>query len=222
MYHRFPNDLVTPKNWIFACKRKNVFKADTSRVCSIHFSENDYERDLQSELTGMNLGKYDLVHDLLLPNKCGKEKDIQKILNAKKTKIIRLIKQFVNQVPSQDIRVILKIHFLEHEIKLFQVRVLSLEEEIKRKKNASLRQELINIKIQHRQCSKYVNTKLREVLKDVFMPKQIERLILKNKKRIRWEDHDIAAAVTLHSISRKAYLYLRKNVGLPLPGLSTI
>ncbi|KAJ8872941.1 hypothetical protein PR048_026557 [Dryococelus australis] len=33
--------------------RKDVFKVDTSRVCSIHFSENDYERDLQSELAGI-------------------------------------------------------------------------------------------------------------------------------------------------------------------------
>ncbi|KAJ8892027.1 hypothetical protein PR048_004592 [Dryococelus australis] len=32
---------------------KDVFKADTSIVCSIHFSENDYERNLQSELTGI-------------------------------------------------------------------------------------------------------------------------------------------------------------------------
>ncbi|KAJ8897808.1 hypothetical protein PR048_003158 [Dryococelus australis] len=50
-YHRFPNYLVTRENWIFARKRK-VFKAHTSKVCSIHFSENDYERDLESGLTG--------------------------------------------------------------------------------------------------------------------------------------------------------------------------
>ncbi|KAJ8890808.1 hypothetical protein PR048_010317, partial [Dryococelus australis] len=56
----------------------------------------------------------------------------------------------------------------------------------------------------------------------VFTPKQIERLIFKNKKLIWWEDDDIAAAVTLRSISRKAYLYLRKNFGLSLPELSTI
>ncbi|KAJ8892633.1 hypothetical protein PR048_005214 [Dryococelus australis] len=31
-----------------------------------------------------------------------------------------------------------------------------------------------------------------------------------------------AAAVTHRLISRKAYLYLRKNIGLPSPGLSTI
>ncbi|KAJ8875489.1 hypothetical protein PR048_023384 [Dryococelus australis] len=44
-----------------------------------------------------------------------------------------------------------------------------------------LRQKMINIKIQHKLCPKYGNTKLREILKDVFMPKQIERLIFKNK-----------------------------------------
>ncbi|KAJ8888053.1 hypothetical protein PR048_007539 [Dryococelus australis] len=43
-----------------------------------------------------------------------------------------------------------------------------------------------------------------------------------NKKRILWEDDDIVAAVTLRSISRKAYLHLRKNVGLSLSGLPTI
>ncbi|KAJ8896620.1 hypothetical protein PR048_001964 [Dryococelus australis] len=96
----------------------------------------------------------------------------------------------------------------KNEMKLFQMRVSTLEEEIKGKntcekknlndRNACLRQELVYNNIQHRQ------------------------LIFKNKKRIWWEDDDITAAVTLRSISRKTYLYLRNNVGLPLPGLSTI
>ncbi|KAJ8888054.1 hypothetical protein PR048_007540 [Dryococelus australis] len=34
-YHRFPNDLVTRKNWIFVYKRKDVLKAETSRVSFI-------------------------------------------------------------------------------------------------------------------------------------------------------------------------------------------
>ncbi|KAJ8871424.1 hypothetical protein PR048_027741 [Dryococelus australis] len=97
-YHRFPNDLVTGKNWIFACRRK-VFKADTSK------------RDLESELAGI-----------------------------KRNRTLE-----TNEVP----------HLL--------------------------------------------------------LPNGIWR-----------ENDEIAAAVALRSISRKAYLYLRKNVGLPLPGLSTI
>ncbi|KAJ8865488.1 hypothetical protein PR048_033765 [Dryococelus australis] len=102
--------------------------------------------------------------------------------------------------------------------------IIILEEEIKRKNTSeknlkdqfdSLIQELLNIKIQHRQYPNYANTKLREIFKR-------QRLIFKNKKRIWWEDDNIAAAVTLRSISRKVYLYLQKNVGLPLSGLSTI
>ncbi|KAJ8882662.1 hypothetical protein PR048_014474 [Dryococelus australis] len=70
-FHRLLNDLVTLKNWIFGCKRKDVFKVDTSRVCSIHLSENYYERDLQSEPTGIKRKrtlKTDAVPHLLLPN----------------------------------------------------------------------------------------------------------------------------------------------------------
>ncbi|KAJ8897809.1 hypothetical protein PR048_003159 [Dryococelus australis] len=90
------------------------------------------------------------------------------------------------------------------------MRVSSLEEEIKRNntseknlkdKFGSLIQELINIKSQHMHYPKYANTKLREIF---------------------GRHDDVAAAVTIRSISRKAYLYLRKNIGLSLPGLSTI
>ncbi|KAJ8869987.1 hypothetical protein PR048_028998 [Dryococelus australis] len=110
--------------------------------------------------------------------------------------------------PSQHMSVIQRIHFLESEMKLFQMRVSSLEEEIK--------QELINNKIQHRQCPKYANTKLREIFK------RHRKADFQKQKANMVEDDDIAAAVTLRSISKKTYLYLRKNVGLPLPGLSTI
>ncbi|KAJ8868375.1 hypothetical protein PR048_029891 [Dryococelus australis] len=230
-YHRFTNYLVTRKTRIFVCKRKDIFKADTSRVCSFHFAENDYERDLQSELMGIKRKqtlKRDVVPHLLLPivtpnefperservmNQIVKRKLVSDLTEMRKRKRhpenskceenknngTHVITQELNEQtmcqpgPSQTIR-----------------------------KNASLRQELINIKIQHRKCPKYANTKLREISKDVFTPKQIARQIFKNKKRIWWEDDDIAAAVTLCSISRKVYLYLQKNVGLQLPGLSTM
>ncbi|KAJ8866145.1 hypothetical protein PR048_033669 [Dryococelus australis] len=61
-----------------------------------------------------------------------------------------------------------------------------LGEEIERNNT----KEFINIKIQHRQYPKYVKTKQREILKDVFTPKQIERLNFKNKKRTWREDDD--------------------------------
>ncbi|KAJ8891106.1 hypothetical protein PR048_010616, partial [Dryococelus australis] len=43
-----------------------------------------------------------------------------------------------------------------------------------------------------------------------------------HKRQVWWEDGYIAAAITLRSISGEAYSYLRKKVGIPLPGLSTL
>ncbi|KAJ8978842.1 hypothetical protein NQ317_004453, partial [Molorchus minor] len=54
-FHRFPkgNDLVSStirKEWINRCKREDKFNLDTSYICGLHFTTNDYERDLQNEL----------------------------------------------------------------------------------------------------------------------------------------------------------------------------
>ncbi|KAJ8892732.1 hypothetical protein PR048_005313 [Dryococelus australis] len=186
-YHRFPNDLVTRKNWIFACKRKDLFKADTSRVCSNYFSKNNYERDLQSELPGIKR-KRTLRTDVvphLLPNNCRKGRRPENP-NMKKTKVMGLMLEYI---------------FLENEIQLSRMRVSSLEEEIKQK----------NTSEKNTGIDQYKN------------PAQAVPKICKHKTKGNFERHDdIAAALTLRSISRKAYLYLQKNVGVLLPGLSTI
>lgn len=57
VYHSFPKgkNFVSQtilKKWIHCCKRADKFNPDTSVVCSVHFTENDYERDLQNELLG--------------------------------------------------------------------------------------------------------------------------------------------------------------------------
>jgi THAP domain len=57
IFHVFPKpkDLVSNtmrREWISRCKRQDRFNPDTSRICSAHFVESDYERDLQSELLG--------------------------------------------------------------------------------------------------------------------------------------------------------------------------
>ncbi|XP_056639735.1 THAP domain-containing protein 3-like [Diorhabda sublineata] len=62
IFHRFPKakDLVSQtmrKEWILRCKREDKFNPDTSYICSVHFTEKDYERDLQNELLGLPLRK---------------------------------------------------------------------------------------------------------------------------------------------------------------------
>lgn len=57
VFHSFPKgkDLVstTMRNeWIQRCRRADKFNPDTACVCSKHFTEKDYERDLEHELLG--------------------------------------------------------------------------------------------------------------------------------------------------------------------------
>ncbi|XP_067142191.1 uncharacterized protein [Centruroides vittatus] len=39
--------------WINRCKRDDKFNPDTSRICSVHFVQGGYEKDLQNELLGV-------------------------------------------------------------------------------------------------------------------------------------------------------------------------
>lgn len=48
--HSFPKNKVREQRWVYLCKREDCFNPKTSAVCSQHFSESDYERDLKSEL----------------------------------------------------------------------------------------------------------------------------------------------------------------------------
>lgn len=50
IYHPFPKDPDLRKDWISKCERKNSFNVELARVCSKHFLNTDYERDLKAEL----------------------------------------------------------------------------------------------------------------------------------------------------------------------------
>jgi hypothetical protein len=69
IFHSFPKpkDMVsqTMRNeWINRCKREDKLNPETSRICSKHFVETDYERDLQNELLGKNI----IILSLFEPN----------------------------------------------------------------------------------------------------------------------------------------------------------
>lgn len=64
--------------------------------------------------------------------------------------------------------------------------------------------------------------KYENALASVFTPGQIKKLTKPEKgKAIRWSPEDIASAISLRSVSPKAYRYLRAN-NYPLPSLSTL
>lgn len=53
IFHSFPKDRKVWQAWAQICCRVNKVNPRTSYVCSAHFSDADYERDLQGELLGL-------------------------------------------------------------------------------------------------------------------------------------------------------------------------
>ncbi|CAH1406774.1 unnamed protein product [Nezara viridula] len=54
-FHRFPRDKKLRKIWILKCRREDQFNPDSSRICSVHFKPEEFERDFQGELLGSRL-----------------------------------------------------------------------------------------------------------------------------------------------------------------------
>ncbi len=70
-YFRFPKDPDLLKLWITKCKRQDNINIKNARMCELHFAQDCFERDLRSELLGLNpkkLLKKTSVPTLLLPN----------------------------------------------------------------------------------------------------------------------------------------------------------
>ncbi|XP_049799802.1 uncharacterized protein LOC126235110 [Schistocerca nitens] len=53
MYHSFPHNETLQKLWLSKCCRKDSVNVAHARICSRHFAETDYLRDLQSELLNL-------------------------------------------------------------------------------------------------------------------------------------------------------------------------
>ncbi|KAJ8885306.1 hypothetical protein PR048_011503 [Dryococelus australis] len=78
-----------------------------------------------------------------------------------------------------------------------------------RKQNDVLKSQLLALKFTHKRCKVSVRQELRKILGNILTPKQTERLLNKSKCKCG-EKTDIAAAIALHSISRRklAFLFL--------------
>ncbi|XP_060519089.1 THAP domain-containing protein 1-like [Cylas formicarius] len=60
VFHRFPKGIgmeTVRKVWITCCNRDKIYNINSSYICSVHFTEDDYERDLKNELLGLPVRK---------------------------------------------------------------------------------------------------------------------------------------------------------------------
>lgn len=56
LLHRFPKDEQQRQKWADLCNRRTPVSA-YSRICSVHFKDSDYERNLMYELLGIPVPK---------------------------------------------------------------------------------------------------------------------------------------------------------------------
>lgn len=72
-----------------------------------------------------------------------------------------------------------------------------------------------------KELNKNYNNRIKTILAQIFTEGQIRKLMKPELKSIHWLPEDISSAISLRSVSPKAYRYLRAN-GYPLPSLSTL
>lgn len=61
-----------------------------------------------------------------------------------------------------------------------------------------------------------------DILRRIFTPGQVKKLMSPMNRRIIWTIEDIRSVVALRSVSSKAYVYLRKVQKIPLPCIATL
>lgn len=88
-----------------------------------------------------------------------------------------------------------------------------------------LKNEIENCKKDNHDLEQYISlensrfeNRFFEILSKYFTPTQVNMFLYPTKKVYRWTPEDISSAITLRSVSPKAYRYLRVKKNFPLPG----
>eukprot|EP00096_Caligus_rogercresseyi_P009814 TRINITY_DN3414_c0_g1_i3.p1 TRINITY_DN3414_c0_g1~~TRINITY_DN3414_c0_g1_i3.p1 ORF type:complete len:306 (-),score=-25.76 TRINITY_DN3414_c0_g1_i3:54-971(-) len=104
------------------------------------------------------------------------------------------------------------------ERKTLLSKINDLREELR-----NLKKKNVDLRVQNRRLStkRYKRTLIQTELSKKFTPAQVSR-ITGSKKRSNWGKEDIANGIILHSLSKRAYSYIRSKNTFPLPGISTL
>lgn len=234
IYHTFPKDIQIQKAWITKCHRKDHFNVTTSTVCSLHFTADDYLRDLRAELLKQprkKILKPDAVPSVNLagsvPSVSGHSSAGDSVsanrtdrLQARttiKSALEHLAnvspkKRKIDQTTATDECEIDSKHTSElkkriEELEYRNSRLTAMCANLKySEKCLKLKVKACVKKIKHQQRSqkKQVQEKVTDILGKLFSRTQINCL-LSGKKRAKWQREDICKAVTLRAVSRKCY-----------------
>lgn len=235
IWHRFPKDNETRQKWINTCRRADSFSVDSARICSVHFDDSDYLRDLKSELLNLppkRVLKPSSVPHLNLPvvsatTTVEKPSDDRKVRVQKRNNrkdVLEILQVSPNSIEDAFVK--------DPEVSKIDVNVIKscncdVEGLLKKletfgKENETLKREILDL-----------NERLAEMNKDLVKIKNLKHLLegkfsesqqqLVTKGRCsNWSSDDVAKAATLRCISYKALGFVRDVLRYPLPSEMTI
>ncbi|KAL1490122.1 hypothetical protein ABEB36_012863 [Hypothenemus hampei] len=205
----------------------------SGNVCSIHFAADDFELPLQ-QLCNYTVENTRILKStaVLVPSTKKRPSELSKEDSVKQRRLIvdEAIFETHNvqagtsnsldqEIPTDPINLDQIVVLVMASIRRIR-RTQNFDRNLKFGKkceqlierNNELEKEIVEIKAKIPDLS---------TLERIFSPGQIRLLLHPSKKKIRWSSKDIASAISLKSVSPKAYRYLQNNK-FPLPGLSTL
>ncbi|CAG7832988.1 unnamed protein product [Allacma fusca] len=239
MFHRFPQKSEISKLWLSKCKRKDSVNVVTARICSDHFSERDYDRDLRNELLNLptrKILKCEAVPSIFdfrnLPQFIKSDRENRVSKRASRLEIEGLLSATTNQPQpsnaledSEDFAQDNSIETVPISNPTLEVTVLEQKLDAALKENYQLDQvvqkqrlEIIRLRTNLRSIKlKQLNTEqsFRKNTRSAFSPCQFKKLA--GQKQVNYEKKDSITAMAIRNVSLKAYKNAKDCLGLPLP-----
>jgi len=217
-FHRIPKDKGLRKAWVHACKRADKFNVDSVKVCSLHFVDDDFERDLKSELLNLKPVKqlkFGVIPHFNIPTVKNKSVDSERTARIKKRENKATVRRLCEesngiltgnlQVEGNDLGANMtsncSLNEPPHPNNLIAdiVPNNNTAEEINSLKNENLLlKEQIKIALQELSSEKNKNLVLQNnysKIKNIFSDNQIQ--VLEKGACSNWSSEDISKAVTL-------------------------
>lgn len=233
-YFRFPKKDKLRNVWIDRCKRKDSLNPDTSYICSDHFKEEDFIRNLKAELMGSKQKKF--IHPEAIPSvkllpteNCkldtsrGKRRE-KKERNEIVSKLLKTnepdIASSSEGNPPCSLDADEESKTMDYKVEYVKLKAAYEAEKIQgNDKIAALEEENRRLREERKES---VQKELTILLKGIFTTTQIEQILKKKKKVNCWTSEDITKAFTIRYLSKRCYIYLRNDMNIPLPCLTTL
>lgn len=203
IFFPFPPERPLAKIWKEKCGVAANHDVKSSKICSVHFREDDF----------IDAKKTTLKEDAIPRENLGWMIGMPEVKLAAVPKF-----EFIKEAVDTNERLMERFQKLMKELKPLTEKVT-----LYKKKIDNVDKEIMRLK---RLIAKYpVKRKSgkieKNLISEVFSQAQINMLL--GKKKVVWSYDDMAMAFTLRHIGNKeCYLYLKNTLNLPLPALSAV